>query len=202
MKALTTEQLAYVAGLFDGEGCLVIGKYHVRSQVNWAYRGFFAIANTHVPTLQYVKSLIGGKIVEQGIGKKCYSLTLSANEIRNVLPELLPYLSIKKEQAEVMLKFLEKQASRNFGLIPKEQLDFCEHCYIKVKALKLKRYEFKEFVGELGTKQCTQCPTVFVVKSSNPNKRYCSEYCSKKRRWTFYNRSRAERLRNSKQLLN
>ena len=199
MKALTSEQLAYIAGLFDGEGTLVIGKYPVKTQVNWAYRGFFAIANTHVPTLQYVKSLIGGKIVEQGIGKKCFSLTLSTNEVRNILPELLPYFSIKKEQAEVMLKFIEKQASRNFGLISQEQLDFCEECYIKIKALKQKRYEFKEFKGIVGERKCSQCPTVFVLKNTNPNKKYCSVWCRKERRWTYYNKIVRDR---KKEILN
>ena len=187
MKGLTSEQLAYIAGLFDGEGTLVIGKYFIKRQVNPAYRGFMAITNTHVPTLQYVKSLIGGKIVQQGMGRKCYSLSLSANEIRNVLPELLPYFSIKKDQAEVMLKFLEKQASRNFGLLSKEHLEYCEYCYLTIKRQKLKRYDFKEKVFSLGIKKCTECEGTFEVTSKSPKKRYCSEKCAKHRRWTFYN---------------
>ena len=187
MKALTTNQLAYIAGLFDGEGTLVIGKYSIKSQKNLAYRGFMALSNTYVPVLVYIKSLIGGKIIEQGIGKKCYSLSLSANEIRAVLPELLPYLIIKKEQAEVILNFFERQASRHFGLLTSEDLIFNEECYQKIKNLKLKRYFFKEKLVLLGIRKCNQCSVSFQVTSKSPKKIYCSVRCSKKRRWTFYN---------------
>lgn len=193
MKGLTSEQLAYIAGLFDGEGTLVIGKYSAKSQKNLAYRGFMALANTHVPTLVYVKSLIGGKIVEQGIGKKCYSLSLSANQIRAVLPEILPYLSIKKEQAKVMLKFFERQASLNFGLLSDGDILFYESCYQKAKDLKLKRYDFKEDVVSLGFRKCSECENKFELTSKSPKKTYCSVHCKKKRRWDYYNRLVRER---------
>lgn len=198
MKALTSNQLAYIAGLFDGEGTLVIGKYPIRSQKNLAYRGFMALANTHVPTLLHIKSLIGGRIVEQGIGKKCYSLTLSANEIRAVLPELLPYLMIKKEQAEVMLRFFERQASRNFGLLSQADLEFYEFCYKKVKSLKKDRFSFKESFKILGKRKCAVCEIFFEVTSKNSSKTYCSRYHLEKARWTRYNKLVSERKKSQR----
>lgn len=202
MTILTKENLAYIAGLFDGEGTLVIGKYPRISQKNLAYRAYMAIANTHVPTLQKIKSLIGGKIVEQGIGKSCYSLTLSTNEIRNILSELLPYLSIKKEQAEVMLKFLDNQASHNFGLLSQEDLSFYENCYQKIKSLKKERFRFKEKFENLGFKNCLVCNHKFEINSKNLNKKYCSRYHLEKARWTRMNPIYAQRKKQSKQQLN
>ena len=202
IEAVTKEQLAYFAGLFDGEGCLIVGKYIVKSQRNLAYRGFMAVTNTHIPTLLHIKSLFGGKIVVQGIERKCYSLAFSANEIRRVLPELLPYLIVKREQAEVILEFFEKQSSHSFGLLSQSTLDFYEECYQKMKKLKKIRFDFKNELRILGVKKCLQCGNDFTFNSKNPNRKYCSEHCSKKRRWTYYNRMKSERLRELKLNLN
>src|SRR3990167_10699089 len=100
-----TQQLAYIAGIVDGEGCLMVGKYPQRTNSGKVgYRGFMGIANTNIPLLLYVKNIIGGKIVTQKRTNGpyaetiCYSLSLTANEIRKWLPQLKDYLVAKKEQ--------------------------------------------------------------------------------------------------------
>src|SRR3990167_4441036 len=134
-----------------------------------------AISNTHIPTLLHIKNMLGGKIAIQGLERKCYSLTFSANQIRAILPELLPYLIVKREQAEIMLKFFEKQASRNFGLLSQDDIAFYENCYEKMKKLKKVRFDFKEEFKVLGTKLCLQCGKEFSSNTKNTNQKYCSD---------------------------
>jgi len=175
---------AYIAGIFDGEGCLMVGKYPNKGNKNLGYRSFMSLANTNIPLLVYVKGIIGGKIVKQSIkgryaGSFCYTLTLSSNEVRKCLPNLINYLIVKKEQAEVLLSFLERQANNASAPVSDELLNFYESCYQKLKDLKKIRYEFKEEIKSLGVFDCAQCGEKFERTSKNPRKIYCSLKCKK-----------------------
>lgn len=179
-------QLAYIAGVIDGEGTLCIGKYNAGNK-NLCYRPYLAIANTYVPMLEYIKSIIGGKIVEQGKGRGCYSLNLTADKIRRWLPEIFNYLIVKKDQAEVLLDFLDKKSSNASAPISDELLEFYESCYQKLKKLKKKRFIFKESLNSLGIRECAQCGSEFEATSRFPKKIYCNKLCKKKTHWTRSN---------------
>ena len=179
--------LAYIAGVVDGEGTLFVGRYPRRGNAQLAYRGYFAVANTHVPMLRHVKAVIGGKIVEQGKGRGTYSLTLTANEIRKWLPQLLPHLVVKRDQAEVLLAFLERQAGNASAAVSPELLAFYESCYLRLKRLKARRYTFKERRASLGQRACAQCAKPFEAFSNQPQKAYCSNYCKRRIHWTRSN---------------
>ena len=180
-------QLAYIAGIIDGEGTLCVGKYSTGNK-NLSYRPYFAIANTYVPMLEYIKSIIGGKIVEQGKGRGCYSLTLTADKIRRWLPEILNHLVVKRDQAEVLLSFLDRQANNASAPISEDLLNFYESCYQKLKVLKKKRFIFKESVYSLGIKKCAQCGKEFEGRSKFPKQLYCNLLCRKKTHWTRSNK--------------
>ena len=184
-------QLAYIAGMLDGEGSLCVGKYPRKGNRYLGYRAYMCIANTYVPVLEFIKSIIGGKIVEQGKGSGCYSLTLTTNEIRRWLPELLNHLIVKKNQAEVLLAFLERQANNSSAPISDELLNFYESCYQKLKELKKIRFKFKEPVISLGLKKCFQCGTEFELNSRYPKKKFCSIIC----RHTNHMKKSNERIR-------
>lgn len=185
---LTETQLAYIAGFIDGEGTFVVGKYSRSGNRYLAYRGFCAIANTHVPVLQSIQKLLGGKIIEQGIGRQCFSLSFTTNEIRRWLPDLQQFLIVKKEQAEVLMAFLDKQADNASAPISEELLSFYESCYLKLKKLKKVRFSFKEKVVTLGIRKCRQCGNEFEANSKSPKKTYCSVKCKKIVHYTRSNR--------------
>lgn len=187
MKQVTEIDLAYIAGIVDGEGSFTVGKYKVKSMKSFAYRGYFQIANTYVPLLLKIKEFFGGRVVEQGIGKKCFANTFSTNEMREIIPKLIPYLVIKKKQAEIMLAFLQRQSNKGFSPITEDYERYCEECYQVLKQLKKERYEFKEVPFSLGIRSCPTCQTSFEASSKSPNKTFCSLYCRKKNRWTRMN---------------
>ena len=187
-------ELAYIAGLLDGEGALFIGKYPRKGNARLGYQGYMAIINKHVPMLQHIKSIIGGKIVVQGKLRKCYTLSLSANEIRQWLPRLQPYLIVKKEQAEVLLAFLERQAKNASAPISDGLAVFYDVCYRKMKGLHHFEFDYKEPKKSLGIRKCETCQTEFEAFSSHPKKKYCSGDCKKKMHWTRSNRRIAHGL--------
>jgi len=193
---VTEADLAYIAGLLDGEGALFIGKYARAGNRFLAYRGYMSIVNTHIPMLQQVQSAVGGKIVRQGAIRKCYALTFSANEIRDVLPRLQPFLIIKKVQAELLLKFLETQKGNGVAPIIDSLLTFYEECYQKMKRLHHLHYDYQKPTSvSLGLRSCYQCGKRFDVFSCSPKKKYCSDHCARKTHWTRSNANIAAKKR-------
>ena len=180
------KQIAYISGVVDGEGCIMIGKYPRKGNKSLAYRAFFNIANTHVPLLEFLKSVMGGKIIE--MKNKCFTLNFTANEIRNLIPQLLPHLIVKKKQAEVLLDFLEKQSNNASAPISDELLSFYEQSYQKMSRLKKERFDFKEKLVSLGFRNCETCGNLFEFFSNqSSHKKYCSIQCKKKMHWTRSN---------------
>lgn len=105
---------AYIAGIFDGEGTIGIRKRfrNYRSMREY-WECNVAVANTNEDLMLWLQSRIGGYLSShQHKNPNCkrnYILKLRAYEARHVLPQLLPYLRIKRTQADVVLAFLFDQ---------------------------------------------------------------------------------------------
>ena len=120
----TVEQLAYFAGLFDGEGCLHIGDKRIspkkskgiRKLVNKSYNArvnfstAMSLSNTNFEVIEWLKSNFGGFITTQKKpGKPHWNLRKTwvmspCSNISNLLNFLLPFLIIKKKQALLMIE--------------------------------------------------------------------------------------------------
>jgi hypothetical protein len=96
------EELAYIAGLFDGEGCISMMGPHL----------IIIISNTFKESLEFVDrvfGILGGGICEMHPSKKVklvhsnykrrYDWRIRGKNAARILELLLPYLIIKKEQA-------------------------------------------------------------------------------------------------------
>ncbi len=101
-------KIAYLAGLVDGEGSIIIPS---RKQLRV---GLF-IANTHKGVLEWVLGnfpcgslrLVTRKQRQPHL-KICYQIYIQGTRnVYQLLKGLLPYLIIKKEHAELCIKFLE-----------------------------------------------------------------------------------------------
>jgi hypothetical protein len=108
--------LAYLAGLIDGEGTI---RYHEKRrkdprsrqpdgkylQRNWQVSVF----NTNLLVLEWCRKTFGGYLTEKGSGslpgskKTNYVWWLTSKKSRDVITACLPYLKIKKQRAEVFL---------------------------------------------------------------------------------------------------
>lgn len=126
-NTITTE-IAYIAGFFDGEGCVRIKK---ANQGGNSYYLIAHITNTNPIILKKVQDLFGGntRVQEKGRNKPIYNWYITSSEANDFLKTLQPFLIEKKSQAELGIKFHENKEK----MTPKEK----EKSYQKMRDMKL-----------------------------------------------------------------
>lgn len=107
-KITITSKIAYIAGFFDGEGCIRI------KQANQRGNSYYVIAhltNTYLPVLQQVQDLFGGPIrkQEEGRNKAIYNWQLTSSEAVDFLKTITPFLQEKSTQALLAIKFHDQK---------------------------------------------------------------------------------------------
>jgi hypothetical protein len=134
---------AYLAGIIDGEGTLTITR-HIRKD-RPGYTRFnlrLAVYNTNLGLLSELKEWFGGTImIAERIGenwKPVGQLAWSEEQLVVLLPKIIPYLLIKREQAEILLaaqatKMTATEGRRN-GLSA-EVVEIREASYLRLKSL-------------------------------------------------------------------
>lgn len=116
--------MAYLAGFFDGEGCIHLAervaytRYLTKSrgQTRYSYSGFVAIIkisqNVRRP-LEIFQELFGGKVRVRGHmgegGRTCrhFEWECPRTQMIAMLESLIPYLIVKKDEAEVAIRFCQ-----------------------------------------------------------------------------------------------
>lgn len=109
-KETITSKIAYIAGFFDGEGCVRI------KEANQGGNSFYIIAhitNTNQKILLSIQNLFGGAIrmQERGKNKTVYSWSITSSEAVDFLQTLSPFLEEKLEQALLAVKFHKEKSS-------------------------------------------------------------------------------------------
>lgn len=99
-----TTKIAYIAGFFDGEGCIRIKK---ANQKGHSYYLWVAITNSNKQILEEVMELFGGKVrlAERSVNKRIYHYLITASEAYDFLMILTPFLKEKKAQAQFAMTF-------------------------------------------------------------------------------------------------
>ena len=144
MKQLSNE---YIAGLFDGEGCIrIVKNYWTKNSRNITYslRLSINLTDKRVPTILH--KMCGGCL---NIHKRpnprhhtMYNWILSTRKAYNFLKLIEPFCIIKSEQIKIALEFQEhiyncgrKLWNRN-RCLPQEVVNFRESCYHRITKLK------------------------------------------------------------------
>ena len=97
--------LAYLAGLIDGEGTISCSVNKNAKNV-LALQKQLSIFNTNLLLVSWITSHFGGKVhsrVRSEKWKEEHQVKWSATEAVVILELVLPYLVIKKEQAEIFI---------------------------------------------------------------------------------------------------
>ena len=99
-----SEQLAYIAGFIDGEGS--IGIVSVAKHKRYVVQ--IAACNCNRAPIDLLRSLYGGKVRKRTWNNKrwkpSYEWKLTAKKAVNAINAILPFLMIKREQAEIVLE--------------------------------------------------------------------------------------------------
>jgi hypothetical protein len=103
---MTEYELAYLAGIVDGEGCITF-----QQLTNGNIAPGLYIGNTNFALMQWLLDHCGGHVSPmkvRGNRKPGYMWYARRSEIPKVLRLILPYMVLKREQAEIMLSFYDE----------------------------------------------------------------------------------------------
>ena len=120
---------AWAAGFFDGEGTIGIKKNYSKTSKNPSFSLHVKVAQTERHPLDMIQEMVGSGTVHKMVRERqrkgkmqtetyhSYEVTGSASLV--VLESMLPYLTVKKERAEVAIKFRKIiEARGNMGSRP------------------------------------------------------------------------------------
>jgi hypothetical protein len=96
---------AYMAGFFDGEGCIRVNK--TCTPTTTTYHLIATIANNDRSVLDSCLAIYGGDVRKKG-KRECFSWSLfNKVNIKQFLLDTLPYLVVKREEALAAMKFID-----------------------------------------------------------------------------------------------
>lgn len=140
-ERLTEVEKAYLAGIFDGEGC--VGYYKRKGNRNkYSYVSMVCITQSNSEFMDWLQSTIGFGSVTSRAGKKHFEYHWQANKRANVyefLEALEPYLIIKQAQARILLAHLQGEGLEAWpkGTVTSEVLAQRDHIYRELRRLKI-----------------------------------------------------------------
>jgi hypothetical protein len=110
-------QSNYVAGIVDGEGTIGLNEHR-----NNYYNINITIPNTNLDLLKYIRNVtklgnISKGLKQKEIHKICYFYRIRKYEAKKFLIIILPYLIIKKRQAELILQYLSLRKANKWHLL-------------------------------------------------------------------------------------
>ena len=109
---MTSEELAYTAGFFDGEGSISIIKYNpsVRCSIP-TFSLVVKVTNNDKVVLEQLKGWFGGSVSPQNRGYRTYEWQVTSLLAKSFLEQVLPYLIIKKDRACLGIEFQKHKSS-------------------------------------------------------------------------------------------
>ena len=113
-----TERLIYLAGIFDGEGCVGLWNQKTKDKAPSASLQL-RISMTTPFAVQLLHETFGGSLfadkVRYGKRRQTFTWVVYSRKAEACLRALLPYLREKREQAEIAVAFAELRNRRHVG---------------------------------------------------------------------------------------
>ena len=129
VKPIDRDTSIYLAGLFDGEGCVNICEREPRhggpGSITPFFRSAISLTNTHHGVLLHIKTICGGalsaakrqRVRKDGrLCKKQWRWSAGPRESVHILRHIVPFLIIKREQALLPIKF--HKSNMKFNNLP------------------------------------------------------------------------------------
>lgn len=130
-EKISTISTEYLAGFFDGEGCISMNK-------NFYHQLQIQITNTNIEILKKYKEIYGGNIREMkkyGLTKKNIYQWIDSSNVILFLKNISSFVIIKRNQVLLSIDFLESITNvRGVGLkLSQDEIEKRESFYIKIK---------------------------------------------------------------------
>ena len=122
-KDYTITQIAYLAGIIDGEGSIYIGNFSCNPKTGAKYyQTNMEVTNSDKGLLDWLYNTFGGRIYEYTEKQtpknhRCtyYRWIVTGNCLTHLCDLLLPYLICKKRQCEIMIKMRSTYSGKGNG---------------------------------------------------------------------------------------
>jgi len=137
---METKIAAYLAGLFDGEGCFRLERFKTaRSPIGYQYRIIVEITMCDYETIVFAAAHTSRRIEYKTLpsGRAAYKLIWRNGPATALIRELLPFLQGKREQAELCLHFEENITPGRGRTYSADDAGRCEA--VRQKLIDLKR---------------------------------------------------------------
>ena len=143
MPLFSDTELAYAAGLFDGEGCIDIRRIERKSAASRSpsFQLRCSVAMTHLPTIELLFNSFGGALMHQRERtpyKQLFTWRITDTLCKPFLEAVYPFLKTKKYEAWLALEYeASKTKSVNRKLqLTQEEIALREGFYWALKAAK------------------------------------------------------------------
>ncbi len=121
-KLYTEAQIAYFAGIMDGEGCFFIGNFRKNPKSGAAYyQTLLVVSNTDKKLIDWLYNNFGGMVsmytrkqLPKNARKQVHRWQASGERLKHLCELILPYIVCKKREAEIMLEMRVTYDSRGF----------------------------------------------------------------------------------------
>jgi hypothetical protein len=116
---MNRDLLIWMAGFFDGEGCVSIGRAvhaitHGKRRTSTSYCLQVIVGQRERAPLEHFLSAFGGVVYPfRRKGMEYYRWVIASHKAAAALVQLLPYLQIKRAVAEVAIRFQEDMSVGN-----------------------------------------------------------------------------------------
>jgi hypothetical protein len=152
-KEYTIAQLAYLAGIIDGEGSITIGCYAFSKKTGVPhFHTKIEVTSTDKVLIDWLADNFGGgkstytdKQMANNCKRRPFRWTIHSDRVKHLCECTLPYLIIKKEQAQIMIdmrntfeKTRMRKGDQGTQPIEKEVLDLRYELFNKLKALHIR----------------------------------------------------------------
>ena len=136
---MTETEKAYIAGIIDGEGSIMLQRIHK----NEFPSPCVSVASTSLELLSWLKKtikkgmIISKKNYNTEVHKDCYSYVLRRNDAIKLIEEIYPYLVIdsKKKRAKLIIEKYKALTPRN-GRYTAEMIKAQEDFYNEFMSIK------------------------------------------------------------------
>ena len=159
MKVYTVVQLAYLAGIIDGEGSIYIGNFSCSKKTGAKYyQTAIEVTNTEKLLIDWLLENFGGrsyaytkKQLPKNSNKEVYRWIVTGELLTQLCHLLLPYSIIKKKEFEIMIKMrktfeltsLQKRHDGKNLNLSQEILDERQRYHEEMQSLHCRNYKNK-----------------------------------------------------------
>lgn len=153
-KMIAERNIIWAAGVIDGEGCILLKK--VKGGKNDLHTLDLEVSMTDYHAVKKLHEIFGigsfrpsRRKKKQANHRQAWRWVCTSNDAMEVIELVLPYLIVKREQAELATKFseLKKKHPGRKGL-SQEEVNIREEMFLKMKELKQVEYTIEDYWEE------------------------------------------------------